>query len=86
MLIVLFGLIGFGALMMFQSSLGKPLGIARCCLYSFDQALPLIDLDPKHQDLAREQSAQLDYYFKTQQILSLILISFLGAGLAGAIG
>ena len=82
----LIGLIGFGAFLMFRSTLGRSLGVGRCCLYSLDQAIPLIDLDPKHQDLARKQLDSFDYYFKIQQILSLVLISFLGAGLAGAIG
>ncbi len=87
-LTVLWGvvLIVVGAGLVYRSSIGRSLGIGASLLYSCDQALPLIYLNPKHEDVAMRQSRKLDYYFQVHQLLSLILLSFLGAGLAGAIG
>jgi len=55
-------------------------------LYSLDQAIPLVSLQPAHEDIARRHTISVRSYFLAHQILSLILLSFLGAGLAGAIG
>ncbi len=87
-LTVLWGvvLIVVGAALVYRSSIGRSLGVGGSLLYSCDQALPLIYLNPKHEDVAMRQSRKLDYYFQVHQLLSLILLSFLGAGLAGAIG
>ncbi|MDH3932316.1 MAG: hypothetical protein OET16_08845, partial [Chromatiales bacterium] len=83
-LTVLWGvvLIVVGAGLVYRSSIGRSLGIGGSLLYSCDQALPLIYLNPKHEDVAMRQSRKLDYYFQVHQLLSLILLSFLGAGLA----
>jgi hypothetical protein len=78
--------IGAGALLLLTSGQGKKLNFSRCLLYSLDQSLPLIYLNPAHEEVAKNHSMALQYYFQTHQVLSLILLSFLGAGLAGAIG
>jgi hypothetical protein len=79
-------LIGCGTALLRGSKQGKGLNTARCLLYSLDQAVPLVYLNPANEDVAKKHPLGLQYYFQTHQVLSLILLSFLGAGLAGAIG
>jgi len=81
-----FLLICAGALVLRFSIQGRNQPLLQCLLYSLDQAIPLVDLQPLHEDIARQHSIRLQGYYLTHQIFSLILISFLGAGLAGAIG
>jgi hypothetical protein len=82
----LFALVGFGAVVIRCSKEGRGVGTTEAVLYSLDQAIPLVSLQPSHEDIARSHSLRLRSYFLGHQIISLILLSFLGAGLAGAIG
>lgn len=79
-------ILGGAVLLRFSVQGRRNLTLARSLLYSLDQALPLVYLNPLHEDLARQHPLVLQYYFQIHQVLSLILLSFLGAGLAGAIG
>jgi len=82
----LLALVAVGAFVLRRSDQGCRLVIAECILYSIDQALPLIYMNPANEKIAEAHSLALKYYFQVHQLASLGLLAFLGAGLAGAIG
>lgn len=82
----LLALVATGAVVLRRSNQGRRLGIAECLLYAIDQALPLIYMNPANEKIAETHSLALKYYFQIHQFVSLALLAFLGAGLAGSIG
>jgi hypothetical protein len=82
----LVGLVVIGAVVLRRSRQGRSVSLADCLLYSIDQALPLVYMNPANERIAEQHSLALKYYFQFHQLASLGLLAFLGAGLAGAIG
>jgi hypothetical protein len=75
-----------GAVVLKASRQGRSMGFAESLLYAVDQAFPLIYMNPANEVIAADHSLGMKYYFQAHQLLSLGLLAFLGAGLAGAIG
>ena len=49
--------------------------------YSFDMALPLIELNKRHEAIKLTGGVQVYFYF--QKLAGFVLVSFLIAGLSG---
>ncbi len=64
-----------------KSPFGRRMRPAQRYWYSFDMALPLIDLNKRHEAVKLRGGATV--YFYVHKLAGFVLVSFLVAGLSG---
>lgn len=75
------GLVGLGTWACGQSAFGRRMRLFQRYWYSFDMALPIINLNRRHEAVKLTGGALVYFYF--HKIAGFVLVSFLVAGLSG---